>query len=470
MQYISMKKFLLTAIALFIGVSAFAQDASSSSSVVRRKASDRNTRQDSPGVTQRMQNRLESSSTDDSELQWMRVMYRSLDLTKDANGALYYPDEPVEGQDNLFRIIMKRMADGSLRGYEYLDGREVFSDDFKVNMRDVLDRFYILYSEAKGSTEKNPRFTIEESDIPASEVLSYYIIERWEFDRRSNRMRTLVEAICPVLHRAGDFGAEAIRYPMFWVRYDDLRPYITTLYSEAKGSTEKNPRFTIEESDIPASEVLSYYIIERWEFDRRSNRMRTLVEAICPVLHRAGDFGAEAIRYPMFWVRYDDLRPYITTQNIFTDDDNNLATCTYDDYFRLGLYEGDIYKTRNLKNKSLMQLYPDPDELAHARDSIQQRLDSYEKKLWVPSLEELAARREAAEKAEALASGDAAASETSVAEDSVEKPASTRASRTKRGAKKSSASKTKPAKVKKPKSVKASTPSSATRSVRNRKR
>ncbi len=216
--------------------------------------------------------------------------------------------------------------------------------------------------------------------------------------------------------------------------------------------------------------MLSYYIIERWEFDRRSNRMRTLVEAICPVLHRAGDFGAEAIRYPMFWVRYDDLRPYITTQNIFTDDDNNLATCTYDDYFRLGLYEGDIYKTRNLKNKSLMQLYPDPDELAHARDSIQQRLDNYEKKLWVPSLEELAARREAAEKAEALASGDAAASETSVAEDSVEKPASTRASRTKRGAQKSSASKTKPAKVKKPKSVKASTPSSATRSVRNRKR
>lgn len=275
MQYISMKKFLLTAIALFIGVCAFAQDASSSSSVVRRKASDRNTRQDTPGVTQRMQNRLESSSTDDSELQWMRVMYRSLDLTKDANGALYYPDEPVEGQDNLFRIIMKRMADGSLRGYEYLDGREVFSDDFKVNMRDVLDRFYILYSEAKGSTEKNPRFTIEESDIPASEVLSYYIIERWEFDLRSNRMRTLVEAICPVLHRAGDFGAEAIRYPMFWVRYDDLRPYITT-------------------------------------------------------------------------------------QNIFTDDDNNLATCTYDDYFRLGLYEGDIYKTRNLKTSRSCSSIPIP--------------------------------------------------------------------------------------------------------------
>ncbi len=379
-----MKKFLLTAIALFIGVCAFAQDASSSSSVVRRKASDRNARQDTPGVTQRMQNRLEGASANDSELQWMRVMYRSLDLTKDANGALYYPDEPVEGQDNLFRIIMKRMADGSLQGYEYLDGREVFNDDFKVKMRDVLDRFYILYSEAKGSTEKNPKYTIEESDIPASEVLSYYIIEKWEFDRRSNRMRTRVEAICPVLHRAGDFGAEAIRYPMFWVRYDDLRPYITT-------------------------------------------------------------------------------------QNIFTDDDNNLATCTYDDYFQLGLYDGEIYKTRNLKNKSLMQMYPDPDELAHARDSIQQRLDNYEKKLWVPSLEELAARREAAEKAEELAAQNGEASDATVAAEESKPATSTRASRTKRGTK-STTSKAKPAKVKKPKSVKSSTPSTATRSVRNRKR
>lgn len=383
-----MKKFLLTAIVLLTaGVCAFAQDTSSSSSVVRRNAaSDRNAKQAAPGVSQRMQAHFgdNESSVDDSELQWMRVMYRSLDLTKDANGALYYPDEPVDGQDNLFRIIMKRMADGSLPAYEYLDGREMFTDDYKVKMRDVLDRFYIIYTDAKGSTEKNPKFTIEESDIPASEVLSYYIVEKWEFDRRSNRMRSRVEAICPVLHRAGDFGAEAVRYPMFWVKYDELRPFITT-------------------------------------------------------------------------------------QNIFIDDDNNLATCTYDDFFQLGLYDGEIYKTRNLKNKSLMQLYPDPDDLAHARDSIQQRLDNYEKKLWVPSLEELAARREAAEKAEALASGNASESPEVSAADSETTVRSARSSRSRRTTKSTSA-KSKPAKVKKPKGTPAASSSSATRSVRNRKR
>lgn len=185
-----MKKYLLTAIAIFISASVFAQESSSSSVVRRRTADDRNTAKTNTGVTQRMQQHFDSSPVSDSELQWMRVIYRQLDLMKDENAALYYPDEPVDGQENLFRIILGRMANNELTGYEYLDGREMFTDNYKVNMRDVLDRFHIIYSDAKGSTERNPKFIIEEADVPSSEVLSYYVIERWEFDKRNNRMRT----------------------------------------------------------------------------------------------------------------------------------------------------------------------------------------------------------------------------------------------------------------------------------------
>ncbi len=385
-----MIRLLITIITLSISASLFAQESSSSSVVRRRDNDQRSGSSSAPGVTQRMQSRLgdpSESSVDDSERQWMRVIYRRLDLNKDANAPLYYPDEPIEGQDNLFRIIFAHMADGSLKGYEYLDGREVFTPEYQVKMRDVLDRFYILYTEAKGSTEKNPRFTIEPADVPAGEVLSYYMVEKWEFDKRNNRMK-------------------------------------------------------------------------------RS------VEAICPVLHRSGDFGGEDVRYPMFWVKYSDLRPYLVTQNIFTNDDNNLATATYDDFFQLSLYDGEIYKTRNLKNKSLMQLHPDPDDLAHAQDSIQERLEGFEKKLWVPSLDELAARREAAAEAEALAAADESENTDGVSTESSTKSArKSTASRTKRGSG-ASGSKAKPAKAlkaKKPKAPKASS-SSAARSVRNRRR
>ncbi|MCM1022142.1 MAG: gliding motility protein GldN [Muribaculum sp.] len=357
-----------------LATSAIAQSdsRSSSSSVVRKNARANRTEVKPAGasVTERMQKFYEEPARSEADAQWMKVVYRQLDLENVKNAPLYYPEEAIEGQENLFRIIMRLLANGEMKAYEYLDGREIFTDQYQIKVADMLDRFHILHSPAKGSTEKNPRFVIEESDVPTNEVLTYYLLERWELDKRTNRMRTTVEAICPVLHRSGDFGGDAVKYPMFWIKMDALRPYLTQ-------------------------------------------------------------------------------------QSIFVDDDNNLAQYNYDDFFQLALYEGDIYKTRNLRNRSMMQLYPDPDDMKKAQDSIQNYLVNYEKKMWVPSREELAAAREAKEKA---ANGDTIAERPAVAKEPTEK----RTSRAKR------ATKTKTTKVKQAK-VKTNNSSSATRSVRRRR-
>lgn len=360
----------------------------STATLSRKSTSERNRKEaqaDGPKVTDRMQAHYEADgkSITDADRQWMRVIYRHLDLDKDKNAALYFPEEIVDGQENLFRIIMRLLANNQLAAYEYLDGREVFTDQYRLKVSDLLDRFHILYTNAKGSTERNPRYTIEEADVPTNEVLSYYVIERWEFDTRSNRMKTIVEAICPVLHRSGDFGGEAVKYPMFWVKYDDLRPWLAN-------------------------------------------------------------------------------------QAIFISDDNNLPTCTYDDYFRLTLYDGDIYKTRNLRNKSMVQLYPEPDDLARAQDSIQNSLTNFDKKLWVPDREDVIASKEAAKedkkssaKADenVVATGDPATDEAlkQAAEQNEDKSARRSTSRSS----KKSSTKVKQKKVKTQKSV--------SRSVRRRK-
>lgn len=359
-------RYTLTALAVAAASAGlFAQDASTSGAVTRRTAADRRQAEAANGLTQRMQGFYspENSSLSEADLQWMRVIYRNLDLEKNGNAALYFPEEPVEGQENLFRIIMRLLADNQIPAYEYLDGREIFTDQYRLAVKDLLDRFYIIYEPARGSSEKNPRFVIDEADVPSNEVLSYFVIERWTYDTRHNR----------------------------------LKPE---------------------------------------------------VEAICPVLHRAGDFGGEPIKYPMFWVKYSDLRPHLAQQMIFVNDDNNLPTCTYDDFFNLTMYQGDIYKTRNLRNKSMAQMYPDPEDRKHAQDSIQARLDNFEAKLWTPIREELLARSEAS----------APADSTEVA--AQEKPKSPRATRSTRRSNK------KPAKVKE---SSASKSASATRSVRRRK-
>lgn len=389
----SFSKYLIALVALVGAATAVAQDSSSSSSIVRRRAGDRdrNASRQAPGVTDRMQQFYSKSSANDADLMWMRVIYRNLEMDNPKNAALYYPEDVVDGQENLFRIIMRLLADNAIPAYEYLDGKEIFTDQYRLKVSDMLDRFHVLYSPAKGSTEKNPRFVIEESDVPANEIRSYYILERWEFDAKTNKTRRVVEAICPVLHRADEFGVDAVRYPMFWVKLDAIRPYLAQQY-------------------------------------------------------------------------------------IFIDDDNNLPRYTYDDFFTMAMYDGDIYKTRNLTNRSMMQMFPDPDDRKRAQDSIQNRLESFDKNLWVPSREEVIAAREAREAAEAEAAAKAEGQEIA---DRDGAPADTQASesRTSRGrrgsattAKKSNTKKaaTKKTKVRKPKAPKSSS-AGAARSVRRRK-
>ena len=316
----------------------------------------------SPSVTDRMQSLYQKSQTHDADLSYMKQVYRKLDLAKTPNSALYYPEDYIEGQENLFRIILKQVINGNIPAYEYLDGKEIFSDQYSMNVGDILNRFDIFATEAKGSTEKNPKYVVDDSDIPSSQVLNYYIIERWEFDNRSNDMKTIVEAICPVLNRYGDFDDE--------------------------------------------------------------------------------------MRYPMFWVKFDDLRPYLSQQLVFVDDDNNLPKYSLDDFFTMNLYKGDIYKTRNNRNLSMAQMFPDEDDMRNAQDSIDNYLKNYGKNLWVPTREEYLEMKNA----------DKEANETVVEE---------REAKIDKGV--SSRSKKK-SKQYKPKSNTANTSSNAEKSVRRRKR
>ncbi len=383
------RKIVLASAAALVATLTVVAQVESAGGVRKRSENDRKKKaENGPVITDRMQSFFENKEPHDADLAYMREIYRQIDLTNEANTPLYFPEDVTDGQENLFRLILRLVVEGRIPAYEYLDGREVFSDQYKVKVGDMLDRFDIYYTKGTGSTEKNPKYEIAEADVPTAQVLNYYIIEKWEFDRRSNSMKTRVEAICPVLNKIGDFGGET--------------------------------------------------------------------------------------RYPMFWVKFDALRPWLAQQYIFLTDDNNLPQYSLDDYFNLGMYKGDIYKTKNLRNLSMVQMFPDDDDRKAAQDSIDRRLRSFGKNLWVPTREEYLAQREAEEaRAAALAAGDTIPEhKTEVAEgDASESKASSSVRKNKR-AKKSSSNNKKPKQPKQPK-VKQSSSSSnsgAVKSVRRRKR
>ncbi len=223
---------------------------------------------------------------------WRRDIYREINLEEDANAGLYYPVEPVGSQMNLFTYIFKLMMKRSINAYEYrLDGNEVFTDSARIKPLAFLDNYHIYY-ERDGSS----------------------------------------------------------------VRLDN--------------------------SDIPSREVKSFYVKESAYYDQASATFHTKVLALCPIMSREDDFGDGAQKYPLFWVRYDDLAPYLSKQIIMTSNLNNAATMSMDDYFTRNMYKGKIYKTTNMLGKTLSQYCPTDSAMVKEQKRIEDELAAFEKNIW----------------------------------------------------------------------------------------
>ena len=258
----------------------------------RRRQQQRQNAQNAQTLTTRAQISYPVAAKMSEDVVWRRDIYREIILEEDANAPLYYPVEPVGSQMNLFTYLFKLMMRGSIKAYEYrLDGNEVFTDSAQVNRKAFLDNYHIYYE-------------------------------------RNNR----------------------------GIRIDD--------------------------SDIPSAEVKSYYVKESAYYDQASATFHVKPVALCPILWRTDDFGDGEQKYPLFWVKYDDVAPYLSKQVVMTSNLNNAATMSMDDYFVRNIYKGKIYKTSNMLGRTLAQYCPTDSALAKEQRRIEGELAAFEKNLW----------------------------------------------------------------------------------------
>ena len=244
-------------------------------------------------MTTRAQISFPTAAPMGDDVVWRRDIYRELDLNDNANAGLYYPVEPVGNQMNLFTYIFKLMMTGKIQVFQYrMDGNESFAAADRVQPKAFLDNYHIYYEK------------------------------------------------------------------------------------------QDNGRIKLDNSDIPSSEVKAYYIKESSYFDQRSATFHTKVLALCPIMTRDDDFGDAGTKYPLFWVKYDDLAPYLAKQQIMCSNLNNAATMSVDDYFVRNQYKGKIYKTNNMLGKTLAQYCPSDSAMAKEQKRIEGELAAFEKSVW----------------------------------------------------------------------------------------
>ena len=229
----------------------------------------------------------------DEDVVWRRDIYRELNLTDDANAALYYPVEPTDGKMNLFTYIFKLMFTGRVPVYQYrMDGNEDFSAANRLTPKAFVDNYHIYY---------------EKTD---------------------------------------------------------------------------NGKVHIDDSDIPSAEVKAYYVKETSYYDQKTASFHTKVLALCPIMTRNDDFGDVGNKYPLFWVKYDDLAPFLAKQQLMTSNVNNAAVMSAEDFFTKNLYRGKIYKTNNMQGNTLAQYCPSDSAMAKEQKRIEAELAAFEKNIW----------------------------------------------------------------------------------------
>jgi len=163
--------------------------------------------------------------------------------------------------------------------------------------------------------------------------------------------------------------------------FKDMLDNFNIYYEEVPASGNKPARYVINASDIPSAEVKSLYIKEAWYFDQNNSVYDVKTIAICPRAYILSDIGEQ--RMPMFWVKYEDIRPYLTGNYIMTSNMNNAKTFTTDDFFRRRMYDGEIIKTENLMNLALQQYCPTPDSLQAEQQRIENQLRAFNDSLWI---------------------------------------------------------------------------------------
>ena len=281
-----MKRYTTALLLLILTMGMMAQPRARRAEAAKKKT------QPTAQITKRAQLMFPTAIDMPEEVVWRRDIYRELNLEEDANAGLYYPVEPIDKQLNLFTYVFKLALNGYIPVYEYrLDGNELFTDSAKVKMKTVLDNFHIFYEESNG-------------------------------------------------------------------------------------------KLKVDNSDIPSAEVKAYYLKESAYYDQANSSFHGKVLAFCPVLLREDDFGGETAKYPLFWVKYSDVEPFLSRQTVMTSNFNNAATMSMDDYFTLNRYEGKIYKTNNMLGKTLAQYCKSDSALTKEQKRIEQELALFEKNIF----------------------------------------------------------------------------------------
>ena len=204
----------------------------------------------------------------------------------------------------------------------------------------------------------------------------------------AQEMNGMKNLFTTLFHLLNDGKIKVYRYQTDYESFEDdnlltfkeMLDNFDVYYDEIPAGGGRPARYVVNSSDIP--QVNKIFIKEAWYFDQNNSMYDVKTLAICPIANRYMNSG-EVLPQPVFWVKYEDIRPYIVNSRIMTSSVNNAKIYTMDDFFRRRMYDGEIIQTENLMNLPLTALFDTDEELLAEQQRIEEQLRTFNDSLWI---------------------------------------------------------------------------------------
>ena len=106
----------------------------------------------------------------------------------------------------------------------------------------------------------------------------------------------------------------------------------------------------------------------------------------------------------MFWVKFEDIEPYVSKQMVMMSDINNESKMSVADFLSTNKYKGKIYMTTNMQNKAIQDYCKTDSDVVKEQNRLEKQVKDFEKHIWAPPVDSAAIQRR-----DSIAAAEAAA-------------------------------------------------------------
>ncbi len=202
-----------------------------------------------------------------------------------------------------------------------------------------------------------------------------------DMDGRRSLMSVIYDALCN-----GDIRGYSVETDNEFSVLMDIAAIKARLGASVDTMTQEDPitgeiSQVVMESEANVQDVKKLLLKEVWFFDKKYTRMDVRIIGICPILERMNAEGTRLDQILGFWLYFPQLRPYLTTNEVFNTK-NDAQRESFDDVFAKRRFGSYVYKEANVYDNRSINEYSAGMETTMEAERIKDEIFRKEHDMW----------------------------------------------------------------------------------------